>query len=388
LEEHAYLGSLINTPNPNEVAEDGQFQDRQLQDEASPRVSGEQVRDSKFYSSVNDYFDDYQEDPINDQELSKISSTSSGSLSTGGASIRSETGYRFSKLSDRSASFTNKSITQSEEVRSINESVNNPEETKDGLNPAMSINFGQWRPNTESFRDQFISGSSTAPPIPKIDSYTRNSNGEIVEDVNSIAESVANTASLSVTESDSEMHAEPKLKDETYRTDSNSLIPTHIPLSPSVSGVEPKEGQYFQEKIHSATATTSPDEIPTAKAISKKLKKGYDMKQILTLDSSQARIKKYREARVEEANVETGLEEWIQAALEKVEVISYTSNVSTSHVKQAYAEAASVNHTKRHNNLGSILHKSRRFQETSSSAQSFAKGIFSRGKKIIKSSDK
>lgn len=409
LQENAYLGELINTPDPDV---------QKFEPAETEGASNKEVRDSIFYSSANDYFDDYQDDDEEDEdintedineaneetneeekadeadytnesnkepdttqesnELSKtISNASSGSLSTGGVSIRSE-GYRFSKLSEKSLASDVQSFNYSVDNSFNNSSINNEDETNEenedkitSLNPAMSINFGQWRPNTESFRDQFISDSSTTnptavPPIPILDNYTRNSNGEIVEDINSVVGSID---ASSMVGSESLVEAKEFGKGESYRTDSNSLIATHIPLDSSDSAS--KDTSHLFQESKSSTP--------------KKLKKSYNMKQISTLDKSTTRIERYRKARVEEANIDTGLNEWISFALEKVEVVTYSTSVSSKHVKQAYAEAASISHQgRRHNNLGSILNKSRVFHETSNTAQSFAKGIFSRGKKIIK----
>ncbi|CDR36747.1 CYFA0S01e04126g1_1 [Cyberlindnera fabianii] len=427
LQEHAYLRDLISTPDPNSSDTDKfapvpeQGQPDGPDPELGSRKSMEPQRDSQFYHEVNDYFDDYtDESAVNEKGLGLTRTQSSGSLSTGGFSIRSE-GYRSSKLSDRTesftgdrtASFTNRSFS---DAQSTQGSTKDAAEKESHLNPAMSINFGQWRPNTESFRDQFISGTgnnnTTAPPLPKIDHYSRNSRGEIIEDNASMAESIApshtdfelkkqisissatssnnttqnSTSMLSVLDNEEEQHKRESrdLKDGTsYKTPSETMLPVHIPLdTPSSTDSSKPHGHYFHEHL-----STSSHTLVGSKKLPMRKPPSYDIKKIATIDNPQLRIKKYREAREEEANVYTGLEVWIDSALEKVEMVSYKSPV-TSHVKQAYAEASQFSRKHTNINMGSFLNKRKVLSETSSSAHSIAKGakgFFSKGRKMIKS---
>lgn len=392
LEEHAYLSDLIHTPIVDDSLEHFQPVERDDNDEQDLEVPNDSSRNSQFYSSVSDYFDDYADEEHHHDGLSlaKSRSRSSGSLSTGSFSLHSE--HRSSKMSDRTASFTNQSISQLSEMQSIAESskdVDNGGETQ--LNSALSINMGHWRPNTDSFRDQFINGSSVTPPLPKLDNYTRTSTGGILEDEsgNYDSHTEKDTSILSSTnDSCSEVELPPQsrnLKDGVYKTDSDTFLPVHIPISTFDSSMDAKAGGHFQEHLSDTSSHPSPMGKSTeSKAPLKRAAVGYSVKNISTLKDPQQRITKYREARQEEANIETALELWISQVLDKVEVVSYKSNV-TSHVKQAYAEAS--NFSRKHTNMGSLL-KRRVIQETSSqTAHSFAKGakgIFSRGRKIIK----
>lgn len=444
--EHAYLGSLINTPEVDE--NEGQFQSTEshLLDEDDDQVgvldsskNKEVVNDNKpprtisqYYSSVNDYFDDYADTSDNEIPSSKIrdsraSLQSSGSLSTGSFSIRSESRYRYSKNSDSLNHSTSEVHSMVPDNASQSESVKNqPSGGETHLNPALSINFGHWRPDTDSFRDQFISG--TAPPLPKLDNYTRNSMGEIVEDRGSIVEkekeldtasdagadisrenenddeakdakhdksldSIENTISTTDTDSNSVL-AEPK-NVESYKTESNSILPLHIPLNTPDSKDQP-QGQYFHEKLIN-TDTNLPSQDTSAVAnvtassklhitkISGNKRTNYNMKQISAISDPARRIDSLRNARTEEANLELGLSDWILHARSSPSVELYKSNVHNSHVAQAYADASTM--ARKHtltNNVNSFLHKRRVFQDTSSTAQSLAKGIFTRGKKMLK----
>lgn len=416
--EHAYLGSLINTPEPedeNEAKFQPQDEKNDEANDAAPRTL------SQYYSSVNDYFDDYADTSDNENlkvnRDSRASVQSSGSLSTGSFSIKSESRYRYSKASDRDSSFNHSnsdvhSLNPAQQLLADNASTNETDQTpKDtNLNPALSINFGHWRPDTDSFRDQFISG--TAPPLPQIDNYTRNSMGEIIEDRGSIIEkdkeldssndkgedheksldSLGNTMSTSETDNHSTL-SEPKPVGESYKTESNSVLPLHIPLGSNES-TELNPGQYFHEKL-AATETNLPkeDEVPkdvpsTTKLnitkISGNKRTNYSIKLISSISDPAKRIESLRNAREEEANLNLGLNEWLVFAKSSAGVETYKSNVHNSHVAQAYADASTMSRKHTLNNVGSFLHKRRVFQDTSSHAQSLAKGIFTRGKKMLK----
>lgn len=424
--EHAYLGSLINTPEPEDENE-VQFQPQ----DKNVEKSDQQPRTlSQYYSSVNDYFDDYADTSDNENlkvRDSRASLHSSGSLSTGSFSIKSESRYRYSKASDRDSSF-NHSASEIQSVippdnASTTDSVKD-QTTKDAsLNPALSINFGQWRPDTDSFRDQFISG--TAPPLPTLDNYVRNSMGEIIEDRGSIVEksrdldedssdvkskddhktknhdndksidSLGNTLSTSETDNYSSL-SEPKNVEESYKTESNSVLPLHIPLgTPDLK--EQNQGQYFHEKLMNTETnlpnsqsggnlndvTTNPKLNITKISGSKRT--NYNLKQISAISDPTKRIESLRNARIEEANLSLGLSEWLLYAKSSESVETYKSNGHNSHVAQAYADASTM--SRKHtltNNVGTFLHKRRVFQDTSSHAQSLAKGIFTRGKKMLK----
>jgi hypothetical protein len=398
LQEHAYLSDLIHTPV---VENREQFQHESSEEEHSADEPGNRLgassdlnRNSQFYSSVSDYFDDYAEDE-NHESLNMTRTRSSGSLSTGSFSLNSE--RRSSRMSDRTESLTNQSLSQFSEVQSNAESTKEVEAGEPQLNSALSINMGHWRPNTESFRDKFINGSAVVPPLPKLDNYTRNSNGEIVEDMLSIPESSneqpvstgdeKDTSMISSfdTSTEIEQTKSKALYEDVYKTDSDSAIPVHIPLGTLNSRDDSIKSNHFH--VHSSSSTTSlsipgqSQELPKRKACT------YHFQNIVTLKDPQQRIKKYKEAREEEANIETGLEIWISQALDGSEVVHY-KDIKNTHVKQAYAEAS--NFSKRHTNMnmGSLLQKGRVLQGTSSqTAHSFAKGakgIFSRGKRIIK----
>ena len=421
LEEHAYLSDLINSPIPmDEDAEQSNVEHYYVDDSLDvPKEN----RDSQFYSSVSDYFDDYaDEDQSRDQlDLTKSRSRSSGSLSTGSYSLSE---HRSSKLSDRTPSLTNRSF-QISEVQSVagstrdldmeqqqkqqpqlshsqSQSQSQQPEANGQLNSALSINMGHWRPNTESYRDQFINDSAVIPPLPKLDTYTRNSMGEIVEDTSSIAPVVTNDSNhLSVSgsqgrnmsmlsEMESSFEVQPpsqSLKEGVYTTPSDTVLPIHIPIDTLSSS----NTDFFKEHLSTSSLTTEdheeePPQQPTVqqRELGKTKPVSYNVKTIASLTDPKQRIKQYQGAREEEANIDTGLEIWISHALDKVEVVSYKSS-NTSHVKKAYAEAS--NFSRRHTNMGSLLHKRRVIQETSQTAHSFAKGakgIFSRGRKMIK----
>ncbi|KAH3676376.1 hypothetical protein WICMUC_002007 [Wickerhamomyces mucosus] len=461
--EHAYLSSIINTPDLNDHRFDNNGNDDEqskiiesqepllLEEDVdtkeniptSPETSNEingsapkSARDSKFYSSLQDYYDDYTEEHIsdekdhsNDHRLNTFSSintfhsnNSSGSLSTGSFPIKSENAYR-SSISERTTSFTNQSIAEvpsgyydnfdgyqneedgedEDDDRKDDSNADDSKHEQSSLNPAMSINFGQWRPNTDSFRDQFI--KDTTPPIPQIDRYSRNSRGEIVEtstldskDLSfnkhdneseqlTLGETIGTKQSTltdnqstltdnqsTINNGSNDENIYPKKDGETYRTESGTSLPLHIPLAKEIpSG----KTNFFQEHNN---VIASPQTTPK-----KNLQKptNYNFKNIGNLQTTEKRIESYRNARTEEANIESNLDEWIQFSLEKIEVIPYQSNV-TQHVKQAYAEASTSAKKHRPANMGSFLGKSRVLHDTSSTAQSFAKGIFSRGKKIMK----
>jgi hypothetical protein len=398
LQEHAYLSDLIHTP----VVEDQeQFQHESSEEEHSADEPGNRLgvssdlnRNSQFYSSVSDYFDDYAEDE-NHESLNMTRTRSSGSLSTGSFSLNSE--RRSSRMSDRTESLTNQSLSQFSEVQSNAESTKEVEPGEPQLNSALSINMGHWRPNTESFRDQFINGSAVVPPLPKLDNYTRNSNGEIVEDMHSIPESSneqpvstgdeKDTSMISSfdTSTEIEQTQSKALYDDVYKTDSDSAIPVHIPLATLNSRDDSIKSNHFQ--VHSSSSTTSLSIPRQSQELPKRKPSTYHFQNIVTLKDSQQRIKKYKEAREEEANIQTGLEIWISQALDGSEVVHYKGNKNT-HVKQAYAEASNFSKRYTNMNMGSLLQKGRVLQGTSSqTAHSFAKGakgIFSRGKKIIK----
>lgn len=426
-EEHAYLGSLINTPEPDNENET-QFQKNEPE-KATTQEKGDGDQPprtlSQYYSSVNDYFDDYADNSDNENlkvRDSLASVQSSGSLSTGSFSIKSESRYRYSKASDRDSSLNH----SHSEVHSINQdtasqtdSVKEQTAKNANLNPALSINFGHWRPDTGSFRDQFISG--TAPPLPNVDSYTRNSMGQIVEDRGSIIEtekesdteihskkdedshtkssehdksidSFGNT--VSTTESGPDFN-ESKNKGGSYTTDSNSVLPLHIPLGTSTSESLESPG-YFHEKIaqtetNLATQNENLKDVTASprlniSKISGVKRTNYNLKQISAISDPQRRIDSLRNAREEEANLDLGLKDWLIHATNSADVALYTTNVRNSNVAKAYADASTMSRKSTlTNNVNSFLHKRRVFQDTSSHAQSLAKGIFTRGKKILKS---
>lgn len=387
LEEHAYLSDLIHTP----VIDENESQFSKSSESQGNLGAVYDNRSSQFYSSVSDYFADYA-DEENHEGLTVQRTRSSGSLSTGSFSLHSGA-HRSSKMSDRTASFT-QSISHLSDLQSTKEH----ETGESNLNPALSINMGHWRPNTESFRNQFINDSAAIPPLPQLDNYARNPKGEIVEDARSLASETANnenahaespnfgsdekdTSMLSTFDSSAELE-QPDThgnKDGVYKTDSETILPIHIP----VGTFDSSSGNYFQE--HLSSSGSLPLNVESqAKEIRKRKPVSYSVKSISTLKDATARIQKYRDARQEEANCDTGLEIWITQALEKADLVNYQSNV-TSHVKQAYAEAS--NFSKRHTNMGSLLQKRRVMETSSQTAQSLAKGargIFTRGKKIIK----
>ncbi|CCH45038.1 Muscle M-line assembly protein unc-89 [Wickerhamomyces ciferrii] len=484
--DHAYLSSIINTPDLNDNS--GAFESQQhnnnhipepqtiesepipvestpepFVEEKSPEVqeiSPEQRGSdaprtlSQYYSSVNDYFDDYADSSDNENNLKPrdsraLSVRSSGSLSTGSFSIKSESRYRYSKVSDRDSTLNqleNRSMS-SFIPDTVSETGNEPQQPeqhpgqgqqqqargKDGnLNPTLSVNFGHWRPDTDSFRDQFISG--TAPPLPSLDNYTRNSMGEIIEDRGSIIEtkdkelnksndelsniphehdessiSLDNTVSTSDTDSvhlstpdndsnnnNDNVDNKNKSLGASYQTESKTSLPFHIPLNTTDTNLS-NDGQYFHEKL-GVTNTNLPTlhENKSSDTISKlnitkisgNKNTNYNMKQISGINDTEKRIQRYREARIEETNLTLGLEEWLLHSKNSPNISNYKSNVGNLHVAKAYADASTT--AKKHNitnNMGSFLHKRRVFQDTSSSAQSLAKGIFTRGKKMLKNND-
>ncbi|KAH3683491.1 hypothetical protein WICPIJ_005539 [Wickerhamomyces pijperi] len=474
--EHAYLGSLISTPDIggverfetseahrvdagkiNEILNSKLRDDTEkVEAEGKREVKGSDLRDSKFYHSIDDYVEDFTDEPLEelsereeereedqeetspnssqhiqdsnylspsqfqaptfddtDRHYSFSSMQSTGSLSTGTYSIQSESGQKSTKVNDnRTASFTNGSIPeipsplkstgqeeldqdldereeiqlQDEEARAEEAEEKNEMDYDDmmSLNTTMSINYGHWRPDTDTFRDQFV--NSAPPPIPEIANYTVDSNGEVVKDSKSVSDRTINESDEINSSISTLVDPVAKLRGEVYHTDSNSSIPLHIPLTHSPRpSIETDSPSMFHEinqipLVSSSSSTTLKKDKPTT----------YQFRKIIQSDSTPVpkKIESLQQARSDESNYDSGLSIWISYALEPIEVIPYESKV-TQHVKDAYAEAniaLKKNGNRGSSTVGSFIGKSgsRVLHESRDLGQVFAKGIFSRGKKIMK----
>ncbi|CAI5759562.1 unnamed protein product [Candida verbasci] len=351
---------------------------------------------------------DAKESNIGTNDLHPVAST--GSLSTGNFSIET----------NRTQTYSKPTIPNEDDSRRVSQST---------------INFGNWKPDTDIYRNQFINQNDDVStinfdPSKTYDSFTNAQ--ESIEDDNS--EQISNSSSLSVPEtieatmpsieedySDQDEENDHKSLNHTLNTGYSSLLNDNSyskpvfheeKLTPAASkeNLQHDKSNMQNQRYSSllspsekaenlnSNSKSEADQVSTPPKTNRNVSsttittgdfkpQKYPVshwKKIMSISQPIDRIEAYRDALFKEMEYDTGLQNWLLHTLKQTE--SNQNQIHIGRIASAAYQNAPHNDLRRHASLRSKVNIVKdKVEGTGSTASQFGKKLFSRSKKFIRS---
>lgn len=280
---------------------------------------------------------------------------------------------------------------------------------------AQTMNFGSWTPNTNMYRDQFVTLNDDESQM-NVSIYNGDDSNYNkftgMRPPSGYAESFSNSSMVSVPETidaplpvidedgqDEDIEIQSKLDIHTVATNGASVLNDHTyesPLfketnTPGVSLDHLPSNELTKSETRLSSGAHSPSELrkvsetsiaSTSRAPSSLIYPVFNWKKIMSVSQPVDRINMLRKAQEDEMNYETGLNYWLQEILKTSET---SPNIQIGKIATQAYQNAQHSDIRRHTSIRSKVSLVKDKMETGHFASNLGRKFLSRGKKFMKS---